>query len=254
MMSYSVFKEKGFHLMHQNIRSLFCKNKFDMFKQQMSLADISVICLSETWLKKGLPSNVINIPNYSITRLDRSWEENGNVKKGGGLCMYINKNINFSDTNLSELNLSSVDIEIQWITIKLPKIREIVIGNVYRPPQGDHKPFYKHINHCLDRLNSKYERDIFLMGDFNINLNKSSNKDSKDLINLFNSFGLRQMIKETTRYGNKNSCIDLIFTNSHYISDSGTLNLNYSDHQAVYISRKKLKIKDKKNVFQRKII
>ena len=73
-----------------------------------------------------------------------------------------------------------------------------------------------------------------MMGDFNININKASNKDRKNLINSFNSFGLKQLIKETTRYGSRNSCTDLIFTNSDYISDSGTLDLNFSDHQAVY--------------------
>ena len=236
--------------MHLNIRSLYSKNKFDMFKQQMSTSNLGVICVSETWLKQAMPSNIINIPNYTITRLDRSWEENGNIKKGGGLCMYINNNINFQDINLSPLNLSSIDIEIHWITIKLPNVREIVIGNVYRPPQGNLKSFYKHLNFCLDNLCSKNNRDIFIMGDVNINISKVTNKDSKDLINVFNSFGLKQLIKDTTRYGRRNSCIDLIFTTSDYISDSGTMDLNFSDHQAVYVSRKKRKIEKKKISFK----
>ena len=249
-MDNTCFKEKGLHFIHLNVRSLYNKNKFDMFKQQMTNANIDMISLSETWLKKELPSKVINIPNYNLIRLDRNWEENGEIKKGGGLCMYIKNGINFSDTTLSDLNLSTIDIEIHWVTIKLPKLREIVIGNVYRPPQGNLKPFFKHINLCLDNLKSKDNRDIFMMGDFNINIKKAANKDSKDLINLFNSFGLRQMIKDTTRYGNRNSCIDLIFTNSDYISDSGTLDLNFSDHQAVYVSRKKLKLANRKISFK----
>ena len=39
-----------------------------------SKADI--ICLSETWLKKGLTSTIINIPGYRLTHLDRDWEVN----------------------------------------------------------------------------------------------------------------------------------------------------------------------------------
>ena len=80
-----LLKEKilmdGIHLFHLNIRSLFCKNKFDMFKQQMSHSDADIICLSETWLKKGLTSNTINIPGYRLTRLDRNWIENKSLKK-----------------------------------------------------------------------------------------------------------------------------------------------------------------------------
>ena len=55
--------------------------------------------------------------------------------------MYINITIVHSDTKVSNLNMSSIDIEIQWITLKLPKVREILIGNVYRPPQGNLKSF-----------------------------------------------------------------------------------------------------------------
>ena len=164
--------------------------------------------------------------------------------------MYINITIVHSDTKVSNLNMSSIDIEIQWITLKLPKVREILIGNVYRPPQGNLKSFYKYLNLCLDNLCGKDNRDIFILGDFNINISKTTNKDSKDLINLFNSFGLKQLIKDTTRFGNNNSCIDLIFTNSDYISDSGTMDLNFSDHQAVYVTRKKLRTENKKMSFK----
>ena len=100
------FDVKGFHIMHLNIRSLFCRNKYDMFKQQMIDSGLDVICLSETWLKRGMHSNYINIPGYNITRVDRGWSENGTLKKGGGLCMYINKSINFSDYEISNFNKS----------------------------------------------------------------------------------------------------------------------------------------------------
>ena len=81
LMDEKLFKGKGIHLFHLNIRSLFCKNKFDMFKQQMSHSDADIKCLSETWLKKGLTSNIINIPGYRLTRLDRNWIENKSIKK-----------------------------------------------------------------------------------------------------------------------------------------------------------------------------
>ena len=96
------FKNKGLHLLHLNIRSLFCKNKFDMFKQQMTDSGIDVIGLSETWLKNGMHSNFVNINGYNLLRLDRNWSENGQLKKGGGVCLYVEDNILFSDNELTQ--------------------------------------------------------------------------------------------------------------------------------------------------------
>ena len=69
----NVFNLKGTHILHLNIRSLFCKNKYDMFKQQMIESGTDIICLSETWLKKQLNSNFVNIPNHTLARLDKNW-------------------------------------------------------------------------------------------------------------------------------------------------------------------------------------
>ena len=248
MTDIDVFKNKGFHLMHLNIRSLFSKNKFDMFKQQMIDSGLDTICISETWLKNGLHSNYINIPGYIVTRLDRLWSENGNLKKGGGICMYIKDSIQYSDYELCHLNNSSVDIEIQWITIKNNNNRPMYVANIYRPPQGNMKTFIDYLRTCLNTFDDKYRKDIFLIGDFNIDVKKKFDPVTKELIQTMNSYGLKQFIEGVTRYGKNNSCIDLIFSNTEYISNSGILNLNYSDHQAVFVTKKKSK--SEKNKFE----
>ena len=51
------------------------------------------------------------------------------------------------------------------------------------------------------------------------------------------------------RFGRNNTCIDLIFTNSDHVYESGTLNLNYSDHQAIFVTKKKNKMKTDKISF-----
>ena len=92
-----------------------------MFKQQMLNNNIDVFCISETWLRESLTSNILDIPVYRIYRLDRHWSENNNInniKKGGGLCMYIKQNIEFTNSDICELNCSSKDIEIQWMTLR----------------------------------------------------------------------------------------------------------------------------------------
>ena len=221
-----------------------------MFKQQMIGTGLDIICLSETWLKPGIHSNYINIPGYNITRQDRLWSENGILKKGGGICMYINNSIQFSDCELFHLNKSSIDIEIQWVTIKKQNNRKIYIANIYRPPQGNIKTFIDYLRLCLNTIDDKSMKDIFVMGDFNIDVKKKSDANVKNLIQTMNSFGLKNFVDGITRYGRTNSCIDLIFSNSEYISNSGQLNLNFSDHQAVFITKKKIRYEKSKIEFK----
>ena len=57
-------------------------------------------------------------------------------------------------------------------------------------------------------------------------------------------FGLLQIIKNPTHYGaTKDSILDVIFTNSNFISNSGVGNVNLSDHEIVCSVRKKAKTK-----------
>ena len=99
------------------------------------------------------------------------------------------------------------------------------------------------------RLIVQLKKDIFIMGDSNVNIHKKGSNESKELLNMMSSYGLKQYINEPTRLSN-NSCIDLLFTNCDYISRSGTLNLNYSDHQAIFITKKKQKQKSEKITFE----
>ena len=249
MTNNSLFNSKGLHILHLNIRSLFCKNKYDMFKQQMVNSKCDIICLSETWFKQGLSSNYVHIPNYNLIRLDLAWTEGGLLKKGGGVCAYLSDTIKYSDCELSNLNKSTIDIEIQWVTIKGQFQKEIIIANVYRPPQGNFKKFLKYMDECIDSIENLYKKDLFILGDFNIDVSKKNESKTKDLLQNFNSYGLKQYINGTTRYGRNNSCIDLIFSNSEYVSAAGILDLNFSDHQVVYMTRKKLKPSNEKIKF-----
>ena len=50
-MNNQILSNKGLNILHLNIRSLFCKNKFEMFKNQIQNSEIQIICLSVTWIK-----------------------------------------------------------------------------------------------------------------------------------------------------------------------------------------------------------
>ena len=62
---------------------------------------------------------------------------NDRNRQGGGVCMYIRKDLAFNALD----ELSHDDIEAIWIELLLPKTKLIVCGVVYRPP--DQTKFYE---------------------------------------------------------------------------------------------------------------
>ena len=71
---------------------------------------------------------------------------------------------------------------------------------------------------------------------------------SSNLEILENKYALKQIIKESTRVTDTSStCIDLLYTDTLNIIDSGVINYNISDHLPIYLVRKKSRNKVKKN-------
>ena len=137
-------------------------------------------------------------------------------------------------------NTSSKDIEAQWILIKNPQSKTIILGNIYRPPQENITSFIDYLENTLDIINLD-KVELFLMGDFNIDDADSNNPDIKKLQEPMKQYGLRQIIKDFTRYS-VNKKIDLCFT--------GVDDINLSDHQMILITRKKLNVAKKICTFE----
>ena len=240
---------KGLHLSHLNIRSLY--NKLDITRQTISSSDTSIIALSETWLNPKITTKMIEIPGYNCTSLDKSWLENGNVKKGGGVCCYIKNSICYSATDYDNLNKSTRDIEICWVSLNIPLCRKIVVGIVYRPPQGNVNTFCDTLDEHVEFIqeNSPTSTELFILGDCNINYFLKNTHDMRELKWFEQKNSLTQRITQVTRFSNTNSCIGLIFTNSNYISNSGTLDVNLSVHELIFLTRKKIKTKNTPTTF-----
>ena len=235
---------RGLHIAHLNVRSMV--NKWDNIKANFLDSGIHVLSFSETWLHACLPDNQFYLGNqYTLLRNDRKWNDLNDIslppKKGGGTCMYINNNLSFSENAYSDFNASTIDLEAQWVTIYQKPNKTILIGNLYRPPQGT-------ATNCINMLESVlsnidlHKIEVILMGDLNLDILDKNNKSGKEIVNILKQLGLRQLIKEPTRYSyNKNSCLDLFFTNSDIIARSGVSNINISDHQMILPTRKKAK-------------
>ena len=234
-------KHKGLAIAHMNIRSVW--PKLDTLKLLLQNdVDIDILGLSESWLTSGLSDNLVSIPNYDIIRMDRNWRDeemaiNDNIKKGGGVCLYIKSNINYSTHSLCMYNVSCRNVECQWVKIIHEKQRNVVIGNVYRLPQGNVKMFTNYLEGVIENIDMESE-DLILMGDFNIDFLDKKTNDFKLITTLLRQVGLDIHIKEPTHHSkNRNSCLDQIVSNSNFIENSGVENYNISDHFLVFIIR-----------------
>ena len=91
--------------------------------------------------------------------------------KGSGVALYINEKYNFTVNE----KLSFVNENIECLFINLTNLEETVyVGVVYRPPNGNLSEFNAEIKNILSELPSK---NVYIMGDYNIDLLKINTKD-----------------------------------------------------------------------------
>ena len=228
--------KKGLKLLHLNIRSL--AGKIDQLRVDLTTPKIEIITLSETLLTQTYPSKLCELNGYKIFRQDRIRSQN-TKKRGGGLITYIQDDLADSAVELSKLSRCTADIEAQWIKIVRDNAKNIILCNVYRPPSGDLDKAITYMNLCLSALNV-VKIDLFILGDWNVNYKNKLSPTYKKLSFFENSNHLKQIIQETTRNTDKSkTLIDLILTNADNIKESGTLNTYISDHQPIYVIKKK---------------
>ena len=90
----NVFKHmRGLIFAYLNIRSLW--PQYDEMKLYVMENKISCLSISETWLHAAFSDNLVNIPGYILIRHDRQTKKTNtdNIKKGGGLAVYVKQDI-----------------------------------------------------------------------------------------------------------------------------------------------------------------
>ena len=150
---------------------------------------------------------------------------------------------------LPTLDVSNVDIECHYVEILHEYQKNVLIINMYRPPQGNIENFVNYLEQIMSILD-KSKMDIIFMGGLNIDFMLSTEPSTKKMNRFISQNGFIKLISEITRYGTtKNSCLDQIITNSNHILKAGIANLNISDHQMVYFLKKKSKSNPVKTSF-----
>ena len=220
------FNNDTFSLLHLNIRSL--NKHFDelqSFLDNPSNKQLSVIGLTETWLShdSNLP---FLIDNYDFVFKNRQ----GRV--GGGVALYVLKSLNYVlHDNISIMNNV---LETLFIEIMNPGGKNIIVGVIYRPPNNNPREFLTQFSDLL-RSPAFINKDVFLMGDFNINLlNHEHNNLSQEFLETLLSASFLPLISKPTRVTNSStSLIDNIFSNVIPHPDSYIVLSDITDHYPI---------------------
>ncbi len=223
---YEKLNYRGLRMCNLNIVTLIAK--IEHVKLFLGTTGVEILALNETRLDGNIDSDELHIPGYVLYRNDRN-------RKGGGVAMYV------SEKYSSQLISMNDDIESLWVKLELPHNNYFYVGTAYRSERMVNKGyFFEKLENQLHVIGTS-SKDIFLMGDFNLDALQNLAPSLKHICQLFQ---LKQLIKEPTRVTKTSeSCIDLIFTNTanNRIHSSGVIPCGLSDHSLIYVVKKCIK-------------
>ena len=209
-----------------NIRSLRHKNNdlHDFIDQ--SIPKFHIIAITESWLNNN-EARQFQTNNYNF------YSQSRNTKKGGGVGLFVKRNMNVklrNDLNLQN-NIEALIIEI----LGGPDSKNKLIMVVYRPPTCSIQYFCDSIEEILIQM-SQENKSIIVVGDFNIEMFADTTETHRNyFLQLMNSFGLYGAITIPTRITSaKQSLIDNIFISCDR-QISGTISCDLSDHLPIFI-------------------
>lgn len=240
------FSGLGLGFVHINSQSLF--PKLGEFELMLSASEPDVVSVTETWFNDKIPDGLVSMPNYTVVRHDRQLH-----KRGGGTACYFKSSVfpNLDSMKRYALWKSNSEIEMQVFELKVCNIKKIILLNVYRPPSGSADAFIEEMTDTLQSIPCLNEYDIFILGDCNLPYNCRNSASYKKLKEFELKFGFIHLITKPTRHsGNAVNILDLIFTNSNHISRSSTWETTFSDHEPIYVIKKKSRCAPIKTSFQ----
>ena len=139
-----------------------------------------------------------------------SHQQNG--RTGRGVCIFIHESREFKERK--DLSISKNDSEILFIEVT-NKTKNIILSSVYRPLDSSLKEFKNSVKPIFDNIR-RSNKDLYLVGDFNINvLDYENNVKVKNFVNFAFQNSLMPLINKPTRVTRTNAAaIDHIFTSA----------------------------------------
>lgn len=184
-----------------------------------------IICVTETHITEEINAAEFQLEGFSTLNCG------SHSRHTGGVAIYIREGVQFQEILRETFGRNT------WIlAVKIQFNKTTyVLCNIYHSPNSSHADF-------IIFLEEKFEElliqgcVIIILGDFNIDL-KILTTYSRRIVELFEFFGLSQLVTEYTRVTQSSSTlIDYLVTNKknfvkHEISDS----LKVSDHSSILV-------------------
>ena len=225
-------RESSFGMLHVNIASL--NAHIDDLRTVLSRMkpEIDIIGISEHKIKKDFtPSNNIDIGGYD----EFIFEPTGSTHGGAGF--YIKNGYDYIPRK--DLNLNSTShFEAMFVELILKDRKNLIVGCIYRHPSSDisvNDFAEKYLEPIMYKI-QREKKECVLMGDFNVDLLKSSGDNAASkFYNTLSSYFFTPYILQPTRLCSK-TLIDNIFYNSlEYHSFRGNLLYELSDHLTQFL-------------------
>ena len=156
-----------------NVNSL--PNKSDeleiLVKTQKVYRECSLMCFTETWLNPNISDSCVELPGFTLIRMDRDTKASGK-KKGGGLALFVNQRwCNPSHITL-KVKMCCPDIELLAVGMRpyyVPReFSHIITILVYIPPKATAEVSCEVLHETVARIQTKHpEALVLISGDFN---------------------------------------------------------------------------------------
>ena len=207
----------------------------DIIVETSKIGNLDFLVISETWLGEEdthwLATSSLDTGDYRIQTINRQ------RKPGGGVTLLHKDRYQVTrDYNAPQLDLLEYGI---WPTRVRNKILTIV--GIYQPPLGSTRNtpvrFLDQVSELVQYLFTNH-KNLVLLGDFNIHVNKLDNQDTQAYLDTMEALGLVQHIdQQIHQLGNT---LDLVYTESlEPIRIYNAFTSSYiSDHQLVGIELK----------------
>ena len=220
-------------IIHLNCRSV--GNKIEELQNVIDLLEPDIICASETWLDSSFPENSHIPEGFNLIRKDRN--ENFQIKykknSGGGVAILYRTYLNITEKK----SLSDDTEDILWAQVQMKN--SFLLGVIYRPEYS--QMIDDSETECILEKNirkaSEISNQIFITGDFNVDIRDPNDKLNSSLKDAYKPYSLKQYIQKSTRIDpktGKGKIIDHIWATPEIeIKSSGTF-IGISDHLGVY--------------------
>lgn len=197
-----ISQSSGLVFMHINIRSM--RANFDSLV--VELQNIKhlpkIIILTEIWISSA-EIDLYQIPNY------KTYSKTNEEYRSGGVAVYLHISLSQYENPLL-VQFDVVAADVLMLTFK-HNSRVINVLAVYRLHRYAAEIFLDELDGILSNLNINVNKNMFIIGDMNINL-LIENRLTDDYKMLLAKYGFESIINTPTRISRDTStCIDHIF-------------------------------------------